>query len=115
MWLDALWGLLGSATNCGVVFLEASRRVKGWPWTEPNGPGGGVYITSIGIQLFVGTATTTAVSTTPIVSSGLIAFGIGISAPTVVKKVALYVETLLPAGRGDKPTRSGGEGGPDAT
>lgn len=74
MWLTALWGFVGAATNCGVVFLEASRRVKGWPWREPDGPGGGVYGASISIQLFVGTATTTAVATTPIVSSGLVAF-----------------------------------------
>ena len=111
MSLDALWGFLGAATNCGVVFLEASRRVKGWPWVEPDGPGGGVYAASVGIHLFVGTATTVAVSTTPIVSSGLIAFGIGISAPTVVKKVAAYVETMLPPGGGGKSRQVGPDNG----
>jgi hypothetical protein len=111
VWLDALWGFLGSATNCGVVFLEASRRVKTWPWAQPHGPGGGVYIASVGIQLFVGATTTTAVATTPLVSSGLIAFGIGLSAPTVVKKIAGYVETLLPSGAGEKPKQVEREGG----
>ncbi|MGY6658694.1 hypothetical protein ACXIZN_41700 [Amycolatopsis sp. TRM77291] len=67
---------------------------------------------SIGIHLFVGTATTTAVATTPLVSSGLIAFGIGVSAPTVVKKVAAYAESLLPPSEGsDKPKQVEQEGG----
>lgn len=109
MWLNALWGLVGAATNCGVVFLEASRQAKGWPWVEPNGPGGAAYVVSIIIQLFIGTATTAAVATTQIVSSGLIAFGIGISAPIVVKKVAAYVETLLPSSASDRQEQSRGD------
>ncbi|MFI9386370.1 hypothetical protein [Kutzneria sp. NPDC052558] len=109
MWQYALWGLVGAASNIGVVFLEASRRVKGWPWARPKGPGGGVYAASIIIQLSIASATTAAVSTTGIVANDFIAFGMGAAAPVVVKKVAKYVETLLPADDGDgRPQLDGG-------
>ncbi|WP_063038180.1 hypothetical protein [Nocardia pseudovaccinii] len=97
-WQYAVWGLVGSAANSGVVFLEASRRAKGWPWVRPHGPGGGVYLVSILIQLAVATATTAALATTLIVSSGMVAFGVGAGAPVVVKKLAAYAESLLPGG-----------------
>ncbi|WP_280391153.1 hypothetical protein [Nocardia brasiliensis] len=95
-WQYTLWGLAGSAANCGVVFLEASRRTKGWPWTRPSGPGGGVYVVSLLINLGVATATTSALATTSIITSGLVAFGTGAAAPVVVKKLARYAEGLLP-------------------
>ncbi|QIS10361.1 hypothetical protein [Nocardia arthritidis] len=101
-WQYAVWGLVGAATNSGVVFLEASRRVKGWPWIRPRGPGGGVYLVSILINLGVATATTAALATTLIVSNGLIAFGVGAGAPVVVKKIAAYAESLLPGEDGKK-------------
>ena len=97
MWQYALWGLVGSAVNCGVLFLEAMNRVKGWPFAQPRGPGGGVYAVSIIIRLGIAAATTAALATTTIVTSGFIAFGIGVAAPAVVKKVARYVEALVPS------------------
>ncbi|TQJ05073.1 hypothetical protein FB471_4896 [Amycolatopsis cihanbeyliensis] len=27
----AVWGVLGAVANLGVLFVEATRRVKGWP------------------------------------------------------------------------------------
>lgn len=102
-WQYAVWGLVGGAANCGVVFLEASGRVKGWPWARPHGPGGGVYLVSILVHLGVAAATAAALAAGAIVSNSLIAFGIGAGAPVVVKKVAAYAETFLPGvgGRGE--------------
>lgn len=97
MWLYALWGCLGAAANCGVVFVEASRRVKGRPWERPVGPGGGVYVSSVCIELFVAAVATGALSTTTLVNSGIIAFGIGAGAPSIVKKSAQQALALLPA------------------
>src|SRR5882757_9076320 len=114
MWQDALWGLIGAASNIGVVFLEASRRVKGWPWACPKGPGGDVYAVMIIIQLGIASATTAAVSTTGIVANPFIAFGMGAAAPVVVKKVAKYVESLLPHNDGDGESRLDG-GADDAS
>jgi len=54
-----------------------------------------VYAVSIIIHLGIATATTAALSTTTIITSGFIAFGIGAAAPVVVKKVAGYAETLI--------------------
>lgn len=71
-------------------------RVKGWPFTRPHGPGGGAYAVAIIIHLGIATATTAAAATMVPVTSGFIAFGIGATAPVVVKKVAGYVETLIP-------------------
>jgi hypothetical protein len=96
MWEYALWGLVGATANRGVVFLEAAQRVKGWPWTRPDGPGGGVYAVSVLMHLGIAAATTAALATATIISNGLIAFGIGATAPTVVKKVAGYAEKLVP-------------------
>jgi hypothetical protein len=97
VWEYALWGLVGGAANRGVLFLEASQRVKGWPWSLPRGPGGGVYAVAIVIHLGIAAATTAALATTTIITSGLVAFGVGAAAPVVVKKVIGYVETLVPS------------------
>jgi hypothetical protein len=91
-----LWGVTGAAANLGVVFLEASRRVKGWPWVLPHGPGGGVYAASVMIHLGIAACTTAATSTAEIVSSGFVAFGIGAAAPVAVKKIARSAQGLLP-------------------
>ncbi|MCR6490843.1 hypothetical protein M8542_49490 [Amycolatopsis sp. OK19-0408] len=104
MWQYAVWGLVGAAVNRALLFLEASHRVKGWPWARPDGPGGGVYAVSIVLHLLIATATTAAVATTTIIANGLLAFGMGAAAPVVVKKVCGYAMTLLPS---DEP---GGEG-----
>jgi hypothetical protein len=97
VWQYALWGAVGAAANIGVVFLEASRRVKGWPWERPKGPGGGVYAASVVIHIGIATATTAALAAAAIVTNAFVAFGIGATAPSVVKKVARYAETLIPS------------------
>jgi len=102
VWQFALWGAVGAAANIGVVFLEASRRVKSWPWERPKGPGGGVYAASIFIQLGIATATTSALATAAIVTNAFVAFGIGAAAPSVVKKVARYAEALIPSNDHDE-------------
>jgi hypothetical protein len=101
----ALWGVLGAAANVGIVFIEACRRVKGWPWCRPNGPGGGVYAASVLINLAIASVTTAAIATANIASSGLVSFGIGATAPVVVKKVARYAQSLLSTI--DSPDRRG--------
>jgi hypothetical protein len=100
MWQYALWGLVGAGANVGVVFLEASRRVKGWPWASPNGPGGGVYAASVLINLGIASGTTAAVATAGMIVNGMMAFGVGAAAPAVVKKIAQYVQTVLPVHEG---------------
>lgn len=112
MWQYALWGLVGGAVNRGVLFLEASHRVKGWPFTRPYGTGGGVYAVSIIIHLGIAAATAAALSTTMIVTSGFIAFGTGVAAPVVVKKVARHVEGLIPSSQVSSGQRQdrGGDG-----
>jgi hypothetical protein len=99
----ALWGVLGAAANLGVVFLEASRRVKGWPWVRPHGPGGDVYAVSIVVQLGIAAVTTAAMTTAGIAVSGLIAFGMGATAPVVIKKLSRYVQGLVPADEQEPP------------
>jgi len=110
MWQYALWGLVGAAVNRALLFLEASQRVKGWPWAQPDGPGGGVYAVSVVLHLAIAATTTAAVSTTALLSSGFLAFGMGAAAPVVVKKVSGYaLKVLLP----DDSSHSADEGGPD--
>jgi hypothetical protein len=110
MVLNALWGLIGAAANVGVVFLEASRRVKGWPWERPRGPGGGVYLVSIAVHLAIAAGTTAALASGGVVPNGLIAFGVGAAAPVVVKKLAKYAEGLVPSTSGDATEPTGGSG-----
>jgi hypothetical protein len=93
----ALWGVLGAAANLGVVYVEASRRVKGWPWARPHGPGGGVYAASIVVQLGIAAVTTAAVTTAGIAVTGFIAFGFGATAPVVIKKLSAYAQGLVPS------------------
>ncbi|WP_410659523.1 hypothetical protein [Amycolatopsis sp. lyj-112] len=106
MWLYAVWGLVGAAANRGVVFLEAAQRVKGWPWKRPSGPGGGVYTVSLVLHLGIAAAVGAALTTAGIVTNGLVAFGVGAAAPTVVKKISRY-------GQGLVPSSEQGQGGDD--
>ncbi|GAA2696848.1 MULTISPECIES: hypothetical protein [Actinosynnema] len=96
--VPAVWGAVGAVANLGVVFLEASQRVKGkgWPWRPPWGPGGGPYAVSLVVNLVIAAFATAAVSTA-IPGNGLVFFGLGAAAPVVVKKVARYAQSLLPA------------------
>lgn len=107
MWHYALWGLLGAAVNRALLFLEASHRVKGWPWIRPEGPGGGVYAVSILLHLAIATATTAALATTSILTNGLLAFAMGAAAPVVVKKISGYALTMLPPEAEPPPAESG--------
>ncbi|WP_148089023.1 hypothetical protein [Saccharothrix texasensis] len=100
MWQYAMWGLVGAAANRAILFIEATQRVKAWPWTRPKGPGGGIYAVATLLHLAIATATTAALATTAIVASDFVAFGIGAAAPVVVKKIAGYAESLVsPEGR----------------
>ncbi|MCX4097910.1 hypothetical protein [Nocardia sp. alder85J] len=115
MWLYAVWGCVGAAVNCGIIYVEATRRVKGWPWSKPHGPGGGPYAVSILVQLGIGAGAAAGIVdsgliVTNVAASGL-AFVIGTATPVVVKKVSQYVEALLPdeddfakKGHGDRDT-----------
>ncbi|GAB3158780.1 hypothetical protein GCM10027258_70760 [Amycolatopsis stemonae] len=107
MWQYALWGLIGAAANRALLLLEASERAKKWPWTPPDGPGGGLYATSVGLHLGIATAATAALATTTIISNGFVAFGFGAGAPVVVKKACRYAIRLLPP---EEPTREIGGG-----
>ncbi|GAA5100078.1 hypothetical protein [Nocardia iowensis] len=108
MWLYAVWGCIGAAVNCGVVFVEASTRVKGWPWGQPEGPGGGVYAAAVVVQICTGAATSAAVLSSGLITPNiLIAFGIGTGTPVVLKKLSFYVQSLLP---GDEEPQDGRKG-----
>lgn len=100
MSLYAVWGCVGAAVNCGVVFVEATRRAKGWPWARPKGPGGGPYAASVVVQLGIGAATASVVVGSGLIAANVaasgLAFGIGTATPVVVKKLSQYVESLLP-------------------
>ena len=112
MWLYAVWGCVGAAVNCGVVFVEATNRVKGWPWVWPHGPGGGPYAASVLVHLVIGAATAAGVLdsgliVTTVGANGL-AFGIGTATPVVVKKISRYVERIVP-GEKDSSENPAGE------
>lgn len=96
-----MWGLIGAAANRGVKFLEASEKVKGWPWVQPHGPGGGVYAASIAINLGVAGMTVGAVATTGWIVNEFVAFALGVGAATLVKKAGEYASSFLPWGRKD--------------
>ncbi|MDQ3790494.1 MAG: hypothetical protein M3422_25070 [Actinomycetota bacterium] len=106
MWQFAVWGAVGAMANVGVVFIEATRRVKGPPWARPHGPGGGMYSLAVLANLLVAAGATGALAEGAIVTNSTIAFAIGAAAPAVVKKLATYAETMLPAS--DNETGSGG-------
>ncbi|WP_067474262.1 hypothetical protein [Nocardia amamiensis] len=94
MWQYALWGIAGAAANCGIAYLEVSTRVKGWPWRRSNGgPGGGVYLSWVMINLGVAGVTTWAIAYGDIINTNAAAFGAGVAAPALVKKLAAYSET----------------------
>jgi hypothetical protein len=101
MWQFALWGLAGAAINRALIYLEASQRVKGWPWRRPDGPGGGVFLVSQILHCCIGAVVTAAVAQSGLVSSPLLALGMGAAAPAVVKKISRYSLNALPPASGD--------------
>jgi hypothetical protein len=109
VWEYALWGVLGAIANRGVIFLEATRRVKGWPWARPLGPGGGVYAVSIFVHLGIAATASAALSTMLRGTSDFVAFGIGVAAPVVVKKAGQYAESLLPLPGTSRSLSRGGD------
>ncbi|MFD3427686.1 hypothetical protein [Nocardia fluminea] len=95
MWQYALWGIAGAVANCGIAYLENSVRVKGWPWLKDNGgPGGGVYLSWVAVNVGVAGLTTWAIAYGDIISTNAAAFGAGVAAPALVKKLAAYGESL---------------------
>ncbi|WP_216892202.1 hypothetical protein [Nocardia alni] len=112
MWQYALWGIGGAAANCGVVFLEVSKRVKGWPWRKDNrGPGGGVYATWLLVHCGIAGLAASALATSHLVVTPVIAFGTGAAAPIVVKKLAAYAESRLPGTSANDDRDQSGDNG----
>ncbi|WP_433723963.1 hypothetical protein ACQP0C_25940 [Nocardia sp. CA-129566] len=109
MWQYALWGVAGAAANCGIAYLEESRQIKGVPWLKSNrGPGGGVYLSWVLIHLSVAGLTTWAVASAAIITTSAAAFGAGVAAPALVKKLAFYGESLAPPPDTRTEPREGG-------
>jgi hypothetical protein len=104
MWECALWGLIGAATMRAIVFIEASLRVKSWPWLPPAGPGAALFTVTTVLHLGIAAAVTAALSDTPYVPNAAIAFGFGAAAPVVVRKVARIAQSLLPPEQPDEVT-----------
>ncbi|WP_181724207.1 hypothetical protein [Nocardia gipuzkoensis] len=97
MWLYAVWGFVGASVNCGIVFAEAVRRVKGWPWTFPHGPGGAPYAAAVVTDLAGGAATSAALSSSDMMTPNiLLAFLIGAATPAVLKKLGAWLLSILP-------------------
>jgi hypothetical protein len=95
-WQYALWGLAGASINRALIYLEASQRVKGWPWRYPHGPGGGAYFLSVVLHCGIGGSVTAAAAQSGVISNALLALGMGASAPAVVKKLSQYTLAILP-------------------
>ena len=102
MWQYALWGAAGAAANTAVVFLEATTRSKGWPWRQPNGPGGGVYLVSVLLHVLIGGVVASAAVEATLISNAALAFGLGTVAPVVVKKLGRYALAALPSSADDE-------------
>jgi hypothetical protein len=80
-----------------VVFAEVSRRVKGWPWARPKGPGGAPYAAAVATELLGGAATAGALSSGGFVAPSIFtAFLVGAAAPAVLKKLGAYLLSILP-------------------
>jgi hypothetical protein len=110
MWHDALWGIAGAAANIGVVFIQASQRVKGWPWTRPYGPGGDVYAVAQLVHLGVAALTVAALANAGLVPNVAVAFLIGATAPEVLKRLTQTMQSWLPDVSGKAEVAPEGEG-----
>jgi hypothetical protein len=102
MWQYALWGLAGAASNQALAYIEASQRVKGWPWKRPHGPGGGAYLVSVLLHCVIGALVAAAAAQSGVVHNALLAFGMGVAAPVAVRKVSQYTLAVLPRGSQDE-------------
>jgi len=97
-WQYALWGLGGAAVNRALIGAEAAQRVKGLPWPKPEGPGGGVYLVSVIIQLAVATVVVAAAAQSKWVPNPGVALGMGASAPVLLKKLTSIALALVGQG-----------------
>ena len=98
----AVWGLAGGAVNRALIYLEAAQRVKGPPWRQPDGPGGGVYMVAVLLHCAIAAVVTGAVAQADYVPNAVVALGIGAAAPVVVKKLSSYTLAVMPKTSDDK-------------
>lgn len=100
MWVFALWGLLGGLAVEAMDFVKAIRRVKGWPWRPPLGPGGGPYCVSVIVRIGAGGILAGAAGASGQISGPIIALALGTAAPLVLEKLSQQIpmEDVVPFG-----------------
>jgi hypothetical protein len=107
MWQYVFWGIAGAAINRALLFLEANRRVKGPAWRYPEGPGGGFFALAVVLHCGIGSAVTYAAAESGVVSSPLVALGLGATAPVAMKTIGRLALAVLSLEANDG---EGGEG-----
>jgi hypothetical protein len=104
MWPYALWGLIGAACNRALIFLDANRRVKGSPLQYPEGPGATFFLFAAILHGGIASAVAYAAAASGVISSPLLALGVGFAAPEALKAVSRRALLLLyPGDGGQRP------------
>jgi len=95
-WEYAVLGLAGAMINRALIFLEANKRVKGPAWRYPEGPGPLFFALATVLHGAIATVVTAVTAEAGYIHNPLLGLGLGIAAPTAVKKISSIALGALP-------------------
>jgi hypothetical protein len=107
-WEYALLGLAGALIHRALIFLEANRRAKGPVWRYPEGPGPFFFALATALHGAIAAVVTYVTADAGYIHDQLLGLGLGIAAPSAVKKISSIALGALP------PTGPSGDEGPAA-
>ena len=112
-WQYALLGLAGALISRALIFLEANKRAKGPPLRYPEGPGPFFFALATALHGAIGAVVTSVTADAGYIHNQLLGLGLGIAAPTAVKKISsVALGALPPPGPPDPSAGSPGSEGP---
>jgi hypothetical protein len=95
-WQYAAWGLAGAMIHRALIFLEANRRTKGPAWRYPEGPGPSFFALATVLHGAIAAVVTYVTADAGYIHNPLLGLGLGIAAPTAVKKISSLALGALP-------------------
>jgi|SRR5215472_2004213 len=96
-WEYALLGLAGALIHRTLIFLEANRRTKGPAWRYPEGPGPFFFALATTLHGAIAAVVTYVTADAGYIHNQLLGLGLGVAAPSAVKKISSIALGALPA------------------
>jgi hypothetical protein len=96
-WHYAVLGLAGALIHRALIFLEANSRSKGPAWRYPEGPGAFFFLVATVLHGAIASVVTYVAADAGYIHNQLLGLGLGIAAPSAVKKISGLALGALPS------------------